>query len=777
MSHVSRPCSSRIFQWPTFIFLILFSLSCFADNSLLNKDKSQTSLNTLVEYFDDPTQSLTIKDITSAQYATRFTQNQSSKDLIASQQTTKWIRFDISSPLDTTQYLLIDNIFLLDLQAVDVFLSAKNILPIPRNPQHTFPVFKIDLHADVAQSIYIKVKNPSHYLIDLPIKLLNEETFQQKIKHDYILYGGILFGFITLILYNFFLFLSVREKSYLLLIGLFVSSILLLNRSTNTLDFLSMFRDPNAYFFSLPFALFLIFDIAFWKQAINLKISHPKANTFFNGLIAFNVVCIPFLGLSQVFELILFFESFLLFTLIPGYTISVARSENTIAQLYLPGLLVSLLTILPIVLAGLGLIIATSFIIETYMVGIFLFGLSLSLIQVFHMRELRRKKEQAEAMNIAKDTFLASMNHELRTPMHSIMSAIDLLDTSQLSNKQKMYVEKLTLSSRHMLDLISDILNLSKEGKQLEKLRNTPFSLDTLLSNIETLLEDSVRKKGLILNISNNSDINEQQLIGDRTRLKQVLLNLLQNAIKFTHEGHVSLNIERLNHDNDKAQLLFSVSDTGIGIDKDQQKVLFEPFFQVYQGLNRQYSGTGLGLTISQKIVRLMGGKIQIESQKDKGSRFYFDLGFTLKEPQKTAKTLVPKAIHSKHSHILLVDDDEINLLLVSELLTKNGWQVTTVNRGSKALNALDENTIDLVLMDISMPDMDGYETTHRIRKQQKLKHLPIIALTAHTLNGEKERCLAAGMNDYLNKPFEISHLNDTINLWLRTAVQTKGRE
>lgn len=765
-------------QWLLFILLALFSLHSFADDSLL---KNATPDHVQIHYFDDATQSLSIEDITSALFAARFNPHQSADNLVIGQHKTYWIRVDISPSIDAAKYLLLDNIFLHDVDAVEVYqVSATGIQSILRNPQHTFPVFQLTAQDSQSSTLYLRVNNPAAFRIELPIALLSEDAMQQKIKYKYILGGGMLFGFLTLLLYNLFLFLSVKDKSYLLLIGLFISSIFLLNRSVNTLDFLSLFRDLDAYFFSLPFALLLIFDIAFWKHAIHLKSSHPKANTFFNGLIIFNMLCIPFLGLSALFELFLFIESFLLLILIPGYTISIALAGSMIARLFLPGLIISLLTISPIVLAGLGWTLANTFIIATYMVGIFLFGLSLSLIQAFHIQELRRKNEQAEAMNMAKDTFLATMNHELRTPMHAISSAIDLLDASSLTPEQKTYVEKLRLSSQHMLDLTSDILNLSKAGKEQETLKYTTFSLDNFLKSIKSLIEDSVKEKGLTLNISNNAVIRKRQIVGDETRLKQVLINLLQNAIKFTHDGHISLTIDVLQRKKRSVRLRFSVCDTGIGINKTQQPILFEPFYQVDQGKTRQYPGTGLGLTISQKLVSLMGGNIQLESEENVGSRFYFDLSFDLKKvgEKNTLTSLSKPSGHSQDSvaHILLVDDEPINLLLVRELLSKNGWQVTAVDSAYKAFDVLKTDPIDIVLMDVSMPGMDGYEATQHIRAQQQFTHLPIIALTAHTLKGEKERCFAAGMNDYVSKPFEIAQLNHTISSWLNSSATAKPK-
>ncbi len=389
---------------------------------------------------------------------------------------------------------------------------------------------------------------------------------------------------------------------------------------------------------------------------------------------------------------------------------------------------------------------------------------SLTLLSLSQAEQTRLEREQAGrivASNKAKDEFLTTMSHELRTPMNAVVSAGKLLKTTPLSSTQQGSVDRLEISSQHMLALINDILDLARIDSTLLSLENIPFHLDGLLQQTEQLLSDQAGEKGLALVVNNQFSLQDKQLIGDPTRLKQILINLISNAIKFTSKGLITVNIAIERSNKNKVDLLFAVNDTGIGLSAKQQPLLFQPFSQADNSIARKYGGSGLGLAISYKLVKRMGGKLQLKSTLGKGSCFYFTLNFPLQDsPLKNEPDVAEESQRSiAGAHILLVDDDDLNLFFGQALLETLDIHVTTAKSGMVAIQKLQQQDFDLVLMDVSMPEMDGYEATRRIRREKQLFQLPIIALTAHVTAGEKERCLAVGMNDYVSKPFELEHL------------------
>jgi CheY-like chemotaxis protein/two-component sensor histidine kinase len=323
-----------------------------------------------------------------------------------------------------------------------------------------------------------------------------------------------------------------------------------------------------------------------------------------------------------------------------------------------------------------------------------------------------------------------------------------------------------------MLSLISNILDLSRANSNLLIMESIPFQLTTLLQRLEHLLIEQARSKQLLLTLDNHFHLVKKQPMGDLTRLQQVLLNLLSNAIKFTPKGEISLNITPQQVADHSVSLRFEVQDNGIGISTQQQKKLFRPFSQADSSTTRQYGGSGLGLAISQKLVQRMGGELGIRSKQGKGSCFFFTLTFPL-QAVKSKKEVIPIVTVTPTTttsliecRILLVDDDEMNRFFGRKIFKAIGVQVETADSGEDAIHCLQKQLFDVVFMDISMPGIDGYETTRRIRADEQFNNLCIIALTAHAIKGERARCLAAGMNDYLTKPFEIEKLENMIRQW-----------
>jgi PAS domain S-box-containing protein len=387
--------------------------------------------------------------------------------------------------------------------------------------------------------------------------------------------------------------------------------------------------------------------------------------------------------------------------------------------------------------------------------------------------ELRHSNaELARAVRL-KDEFLANMSHELRTPLNAILTLSEVLEetlAAQLSDKQQQYFHILRDSGEHLLSLINDILDVSKIEAGRMELEIQEVDIQSLCEASLSLVKQLAAKKKQVLNLLHEEEAGTS-LQADVRRLKQMLVNLLSNAIKFTPEGgHIYLHVRT---DKNRDEMVLSVCDTGIGIAEEDIARLFQPFTQLDGGLSRQYTGTGLGLALVSRMAALHGGRIDVNSTLGQGSCFNLRLPWqqvVVQSPPRADKPAAESAnslMAAKTGHILLVDDAENVLNLFYDYMTNKGFFVRCARNGQEALDAALSQTPDVVLMDINMPDMDGLETTRRFRVHPQLRQLPIIALTALAMDGDRERCLAAGMQDYLSKPVQLKALLDMIRRYL----------
>ncbi|WP_042721969.1 hybrid sensor histidine kinase/response regulator [Flavobacterium sp. B17] len=390
----------------------------------------------------------------------------------------------------------------------------------------------------------------------------------------------------------------------------------------------------------------------------------------------------------------------------------------------------------------------------------------------FHiLRQFKRQRLLIEKLDIAekkasaaaqtKENFLANMSHEIRTPLSGILGFTNLLQKRPLDETSAEFVSSIQRSGENLMAIINDILDLSKIEAGMMRITPGIFSINGLVNSVETFFVERAKEKGLTLSSKIDSSIPDT-LNGDATRLTQILVNLIGNAIKFTHQGSINIEIYNKQQSENEVIIGFKISDTGIGIDKDKLSEVFERFNQGEDSTTRNYGGTGLGLSIVRSLIQLQNGNIEVSSEQGKGTTFHFYIPYGIAKEQITTIPSVNTQYFKDKSNaplkVLVVDDNAINQSLMKHLLSQWNINFEIVSNGLEAVEYLRNNASDLVLMDIQMPQMDGYVATQKIREELNL-NIPIIAMTAHALAGEREKCLSRGMNEYISKPIKEEEL------------------
>lgn len=376
-------------------------------------------------------------------------------------------------------------------------------------------------------------------------------------------------------------------------------------------------------------------------------------------------------------------------------------------------------------------------------------------------------RDVAETSNRAKTDFLANMSHEIRTPMNAIIGLTNILLSTKLDAKQKKYVSVLQTSADGLMILINDLLDINKIESEVIELEEVPFNMIALLEEVVSVMSVKAQEQGIMLNVHYEAGL-YKTFIGDSNRIRQILINLVGNAVKFTDSGSVSIYLANGGKGNGKKNVTISVTDTGIGIEEENIGHIFGKFTQADPSITRKYGGTGLGLAISKSLAEQMGGNITVTSTAGVGSTFVLHLRLPVqasestKMPHQENVIYLDKQANHKELPILLVEDYEPNILVATNLLDNFSYRYELAHNGAEAVEKFAAGKYSLILLDVQMPIMDGYETARRIRSAELVTNLPriaIIAMTAHALKGDREKCIAAGMDDYIPKPFNPHQL------------------
>jgi signal transduction histidine kinase/CheY-like chemotaxis protein/HPt (histidine-containing phosphotransfer) domain-containing protein len=725
-----------------------------------------------------------------------------------------WIRLSPQNPglEPQTFYLLIENPWL---DLIDFYVKsgeqtdfehyrAGALLPSSdKVPGDRGPVLKLQFAPQETKTFFVRVQ--SNTAVRIPLSLLTENAYRRGRLNTFLLLG-IFYGIMGfLIIYNVFAWTILKQSAYIYYILLLVLICVFQLAWDDLIPGISVFSRPETllHLFTSAFALARICNILFVSSFMDARRKYPIIYRVFDFLLVVSV------ALAILYFVNFYIGNYLTIMFTPILTCALAvtlglmwymgetharylflaHAPFPIVSIVVSGLLVGIVPFQPalnqlfkvaylwqgiffsLALADKFAVVQRNFrnILESTVTERSAElvaanrNLQLEIQERKHTEEeLRQAKEAAEAATRAKGEFLANVSHEIRTPLNAILGMIDLLVDSGLNTQQAERATVIKYAADTLLALLNDVLDLSKiEARKLD-LEEIDFDTRSVLSSTEVLLAARADDKNLGLNVSVDGAV-PRYLRGDANRLRQILLNLGNNAIKFTDNGEISFHVDLQDQLDGEAVLHFAVSDTGIGIPPDKLTSIFDRFSQADSSTTRRYGGSGLGLAISSELSKAMGGDMWVESQPGKGSTFHFTVRFRLGESPEKARESIAQELAAMADlsgmRVLLVEDNIFNQAVAVEILRKQGCDVVVASNGREATETFDSRKFDIILMDLQMPEIDGYEATRIIRSKETSGRIPIIAQTAHAFTEDKKRCLEMGMDDFISKPITASGL------------------
>lgn len=771
---------NSIWLWLRVLLVCCFANHAFAGNGpfVLDSQSQVVSATSSVDFLEDASGELTPSQVFSADYAERFQRNQSERLNFGHSRSVWWLRFSVVDRSELDWYLLIDaNLS----DQFDLYVFPKgNTAPADLSTvtqEYAVPVedyrrlaWRLSFPEKTPLQVYMRLRN-GDAVVDVPIQFFSEQAFLDHSINSYWMLSALYSALLMLAAFQLLMYLSLRESSYLILAFHILVMVLSIHRVNPIIHWPELFGGSAGYFYTAP--TFLGIASAFWFAHSMLDI--PKYSRtwsrLFQGLTVLSVGLIAVVGLIPGGTVVQMYMGTVLFMAVSCCSFYIMLKGSRIALYYF---LIHLASI-SAQSTNWWLILFqpdqwhTKVELSLFFSELILI-LPMTWLQAERVRIMRTEVLKTEAKHQAKDEFLANMSHELRTPLHAIIGLGGLLRLGKLDARQSVYIDQLNSAAQHQLKLVGSVLDFAKVNSRSFDLDQQAFRLDVAVNSVIGLMRQSAAQKGLALELVLSGFRPDITILGDRVRLSQVLINLLSNAIKYTKFGTVRLCVDIKPLIDGCFNCHFDVIDTGPGITKAQLERLFEPFSQLNKAGDFPQSGVGLGLAISKGIVEAMGGNLTVSSQRGEGSQFSFSLHceHSLIEHEEEASA-VTSFVLPKGLRVLLVDDSEINCFVGSEMLNNMGIDaVELAPGGEEAILQLQQHDFDLMLLDISMPEVDGYQVARWLRAHGRNPDLPIIALTAHLKERVLKESREAGMNEVLSKPFEYEELHALIQKLLK---------
>ena len=783
----------RILKYSLMYFFI-FSNSIFSDSFQLIDSEQDYLLGFDLFILADTKNEFTPEEILRGVKDEQFTKSNSLTPSYGFKSFVYWVKIDIKNTSSFPRWILEVGFPIISSVGLFMLDDSGNITKDYAGLQFPFHqrkianrkfLFPIEIPQNSIKKILFRFENKG--IMNIPIRIYTEKFFYENDHLEYFyysLYYGIM---IAMILYNLFLFLSVRDVTnvyysvFLLFSGLYFFS-------QNGLGFEYLWSDFPEFALrinQLAMSYSLIFAIIYAYYFLNCKEVFPKIKKILIPMGILTFILTSNLYFSDKYYQVsgILISSMAIIVILTIFTISVRAYQVgykpaiyfliSSAALFLGGLLFSFRTF--------GWIESNFITNNSVQIGSMLEAILLSFGLADRINILKREKTIAEATAKAKSIFFAMMSHEIRTPMNGVIGMAELLEKTNLDHKQKELLHIIKESGNSLLTIINDILDYTKIESEKIEFKKEVFELEKFLQeSVDFFMEQAKTKK---IDLYYGMDVQVPKfIICDKIRLRQILFNLINNSIKFTDEGEITVYAKFLENKNEMFTLEFSVQDSGIGIPLEQRDTLFEPFTQLDSSSTRKFGGTGLGLAICTKLVHLMNGNIWIDPKTKKGTKIIFTIQVPIAPAdeskiqvqfQDTEENYIDFA-KRKDIKILIADDSSINQVVLQEMLINFGFESEIVNNGLEVLAAVKQKEYDIIFMDIYMPFMDGLVTTKTIRSLI-FKNPPfIIAMTANAATQDREECLNAGMNDYISKPVELEVLKLKTLYWSRKAINKK---